>query len=71
MDHHWVGLGVPINGVRAPVDRQSAMEVKYRVSDGPRVHGRREMSGLEDGNVVIVNQHPASVAAWYVGHWSQ
>jgi len=45
--------------------------IVWQMDRGYMGHGHREMSGPEDGNVVIVNQHPASVADWYVGHWSQ
>jgi len=35
VDHRRVSRGAPTNGVRAPVDHQSAMVVEYRVADEP------------------------------------
>jgi len=72
VDHRWVGLVAPANGVRTQVGHLPAMELEYHdATDGPRVRGRRENSCPEDGDVVIMDQRPASVAGLsklVVGH---
>jgi len=45
--------------------------VEYCVTDGPRVYGRWEISCQEEGDVIVVDQHPSSVASRYVGHQPQ
>jgi len=44
---------------------------KWNMTDGPQVGGCGEISCPEDGDVLIVDQRPASVAARYLGHRPQ
>jgi len=69
VDHRRVSLSASANGVQAPVEHQPAMEVEYCLVDGPQVHGHWEISCPEDGDVVIMDQRPVSVAGHYIGHW--